>query len=341
MTQPLNLKSFGAKFNGADDTVALSLALAVGREQRQPVLIPAGAVCGYADVLLVEGIELYGESGATLHSLNTDRAAVTLRGVKPALRNLRMTGVKPAARSQKDTSARVLVLDASEFIVNGVQIESGSSAGVLTRRSKNGNVDQNRISGTLADSIHITEKSSFIEIKSNTIELSGDDGIAVVSYRKDGGLCHNIMAHRNTISANVGGRCMSVVGGADVLYEFNEMRGNAKNAGLYLAQQGLTSYDTLALKNVTARRNTIVNCGNKAIGHFAVMLYCGTERNDGVTLQRNLIVQDGVRGGIRVYGDQTGIAIDSNVCHNAAPAELIVTPGVVVTPYSGGPVGVA
>src|SRR5688572_15620514 len=119
MTQPLNLKSFGAKFNGADDTVALSLALAVGRMQQQPVLIPAGTVCAYAEVLVVEGIELTGEPGATLHSLNTDRAAIELRGVRPAIRGLRLTGVPPPppGRSQKDTSARVRVIGATEFAV--------------------------------------------------------------------------------------------------------------------------------------------------------------------------------------------------------------------------------
>jgi hypothetical protein len=334
---PLNLKSFGAKFNGADDTAALALALAVGNHQQQPVLIPAGAVCAYSDVLVVEGIELYGEEGATLRSLNTDRAAIELRGVGPGIRSLRLTGVIPTIRSQKDSSARVRVIGASEFTVAGMMIESGSSAGVLVRNSDHGRIEHNRISDTKADSVHITEKSSFIEITRNRMERSGDDGVGVVSYRKDGGLCHNIQAHGNVISANVGGRCMSVVGGEDITYEFNEMRGNAKAAGLYLAQE--KSYDTYALKNVTARRNTIVNCGNKAIGHFAVMLFSNAERNDGVRLERNLIVGDGIRGGIRVYGDQTNIALDSNLGVNAA--DLIVTTGVVVTPYSAGSVGVA
>lgn len=334
---PLNLKSFGAT-GVADDTAAIAKALAVGKAQRQPVIVPAGT-WNYSDVLNVDGIELYGEEGATLHSLNTDRAAIFLRGTDVGVRGLRLTGVAPAKRTSPYETTRVAAIGAVGFWIEDVTIESGSGAGIaITRASKNGRIERNRVSGTLADAIHVTDRSSFVTILDNTIERAGDDGIAVVSYRSQSTPCNNITAHHNRISANVGGRCMSVVGGSDVLYEFNELRGNAGGAGLYLAQE--KAYDTLALKNITARRNTIANCGNKAIGHFAVMLFANAEKNENVRLERNLIVQDGVRGGLRVYGDQVGIALDSNVCSNAAPAEQIVTPNVLVTPYAGGAVGV-
>jgi hypothetical protein len=332
---PLNILSFGASPT-RDSTAEIAKALAVGKAQRQPVLIPPGT-WQYSDVLNVDGIELYGEDGAILHAVNTDRCAIFLRGVEVGVRGLRLTGVKPAKRTAPYEMTRVVAFGAIDFWVRDMLIDSGSGAGVMTtREAKNGQIERNRISGTLADSIHITNRSSFISVMSNEIENSGDDGIAVVSYRAQVSPCHHIIAKHNKIRNNVWGRCMSVVGGEDVLYEHNEMSGNATAAGFYFAQE--KAYDTLPVKNVTANRNTIINCGNVAKGHYAVMIFSNEHRNENVTLSRNLIVQDGLRGGVRAFGDQVGVAVDSNVISNAK-TDLVVAEGVVVTPYSGGPVG--
>jgi len=348
MAQPLYLsKYFGAVMDGkTDDQKALALVLAVGAVQEQPVVIPAGAVVAYSDVLSVDGIEFYGEDGATLHSLNTDRCAVTLRGDKPSVHDLRLTGVKPAARSQKDTSVRVLVLEATEFHVMSMTIESGSSAGILVRRSSEGGIQGNTIGGQFADFIHVTDKSHHIGIEGNTCDGStnapgtGDDGVAVVSYRSQGSVCHNIAARRNRILNQKHGRCMTVVGGSDVVYEFNELSNNPAAAGLYLCRE--KAYDTYGVTNVTARRNTLINCGNKAIDHASVMLFTDdAEPNDNVRIERNLVMLDGVRDGFFLYGQrQTGIALDQNLVVKAAKEYRVGTPGVVVTPYAAGGVGV-
>lgn len=345
MAQALKLRYFGAKLDGkSDDWTALSLALAVGREQQQPVLIPAGSICAYSDVLNVEGIELIGEPGAALHALNTDRCAITLRGSRPSVQSLRLTGVKPAGRSRADNSARVLVLDAIDFSVTGMVIETGSSAGILIRRAGKGTIHFNGISGQLADFIHVTDKSHHIEIEFNICDGSlnepgtGDDGIAVVSYRSQGDVCHDITAKRNRIINIKHGRCMAVVGGSDILYEHNEMIGNNAAAGLYIARE--KSYDTFGVSNVVARRNTIINCGNKQIDHAAVMMFTDdVEPNVNVTLERNLIVLDGVRDGFFLYGQRQTGTLDQNLVVKAAKEYRIGTPGVVVTPYVSGPVG--
>jgi hypothetical protein len=187
----------------------------------------------------------------------------------------------------------------------------------------------------------MTDKASYITLEYNRIENSGDDGIAVVSYRKDGGLVNHITARHNVVLNNKWGRQMSVVGGSQVLYEYNDLESNLAGAAcLYIAQEA--SYATYGAHDVTARYNTLKTCGGAPTGHGAVMVFSdGWEVNTNIALTRNDVAQNG-QPGIRVLSNyNTGVRLDSNRVQGASPALDIRSPGVTVVPYTSGSVGSA
>jgi hypothetical protein len=131
---------------------------------------------------------------------------------------------------------------------------------------------------------------------------------------------------------------MSVVGGSNVLYENNYMDTNtSQGACIYIAQEN--SYQTHAAHDVVVQRNTLKNCGGQSSGHGAVMVFSdGAETNTNISITRNDIVQNG-QPGIRVFGPNTGITVDSNRIQGATPATDITAPNVTFTAYTSGAVG--
>ena len=335
---PISIKASGAVCDGkTDDGGAIARAIAEAKAKALPVLIPAG-VCAYGDVINLDGVKLAGTGDASvLYALNPLREVIFLRGSGSEVRSLKLTGAKPPGRRPPWEGSRIVPFAASNWTVDNVTIDSSTGTGIQTaRESTNGTISNNRITDTMGDAIHITDGASYITITGNTVQRSGDDGIAVVSYQKQK-ISHHITAKGNTITDNRGGRSMSVVGGSDVVYENNRMS-NPVAACLYLAQEGNKDYNTHAITGIVARNNTLTSCGNAAIGHAAVMLFTNTAgyTNSGVTLSRNEIASSAV--GIRAYGSNADITLDSNRINAAEPMRL-QTQGVRVTPYATGGAG--
>jgi hypothetical protein len=334
MTQPIALSDFGAACDGqTDDTNVLKIALKFAASQKRPLEISGTAA--YSDVLDLNGAEI---QGGALYALNTARCAIVMRGFYPAVRDLRLTGVKPTARTSLNETNRIVADGARVFTIERVVIDTCSGAGIMARGgAQSGKIAGCTISNTLADAIHLTDRCADIEVSGNRITNAGDDGIAVVSYANQGGPVRSIQARRNIIRDNLGGRCMTVVGGQDVLYEDNEMSGNPGSAGLYIAQEDY--WGTLACSAVTARHNTIVNCGKAAIGHYAVMAFAESKGpNTDTILERNVIIQDDARGGVRVFGANTNARVEHNVIVASPPTQLAL--GVLFSRYVDGPAGV-
>jgi parallel beta-helix repeat protein len=334
----VNPMQTGAKCDGdTDDKAALQAAIDSARSKGLPVVLPA-ATCAYGGVLKLDGVKLIGRGDASvLWALDPLQAALILRGSGSEVRNLKLTGVKPTKRHPPREGARIVPFGASQFVIDNVTIDGSTATGIQTARgATQGTISNNRVSNTLADGIHITGGSSYITITGNVIHDTGDDGIAVVSYQRDEGITHHITAVRNTVSRNLGGRSMSVVGGSDVLYENNRLSDNQGAACLYLAQED--SWKTMPISNVIARNNTLINCGNPAIGHAAVMLFAKSSPNAGVQILRNDITQNGQQVGIRMFGPNNDVAIDGNRVSGGRQA-LQLPSGVRATPYSAGNVG--
>lgn len=328
---------FGARCDGAtDDAAAITAAIASAKAKGLPVVLPA-ATCAYGAVLNLDGVTMVGRGDeSVLWALNPSQEAIFLRGSGPAVRNLKLTGVRPVARAAPWEGARIVAFGARNFVVDNVTIDGSTATGIQTARgATEGVISNNRIRNTLADGIHITGGASYITIVGNVVEGTGDDGIAVVSYQRDSALTHHVTAARNTVSNNKGGRGMSVVGGADVLYEHNRIHNTGRYACLYLAQED--SWKTRPIRNVTARYNTLSNCGSSITGHAAVMLFANSLTNAGVQILRNDITQDGPRG-IRAFGLNADVTIEGNRVSGARQA-LQLPEGMTATPYSVGRVG--
>jgi hypothetical protein len=337
----IDIRTTGARCDGSfDNSGAIASAIAAAATKRVAVYVPAG-VCAYSDVIRLDGVKLIGAGDASvLHALNPSREAIFMFGSGAEVSLLKLSGRKATTRQAAWEATRIALFGASNFVIDKVTIDGSAAGGIQTARStNNGRITNNTIRNTLADSIHMTDKASYITLENNHIEYSGDDGIAVVSYRNDGGLVNHITARNNVIVNNKWGRQMSVVGGSQVLYENNDLGSNLAGAAcLYIAQE--SSYATYGAHDVVARYNTLKACGGSSTGHGAVMVFSdGQEANTNITLTRNDIVQNGAPG-IRVFSAMnTGVRVDSNRVQGATPALDIKTAGVTVIPYTSGVVG--
>ncbi len=339
----IDIRSTGARCDGSfDNSSAIASAIAAARVKRTAVYVPAG-VCAYGDVIRLDGVKLVGAGDASvLYALNPLRESIYMFGTGAEVSLLKLSGRKAAERQAAWEATRITLFGATDFVIDKVTIDGAAAAGIQTAKgANNGRITNNTIRNTLADSIHITGKASYITLENNRIENSGDDGIAVVSYRSDGALVHHITARHNVIRNNKWGRHMSVVGGGQVLYENNLLENNlAGRACVYIAQE--TSYNTYGAHDVTVRRNTIKSCGGPPTGHGAVMVFSGgAEANTNITLTRNDILQNG-QAGIRVFSEHNqGVHVDSNRVQGASPALDIRSAGVTVIQYASGAVGYA
>ena len=337
----IDIRTTGAKCDGSfDNSGAIASAIAAAKVKGVAVYVPAG-VCAYGDVIRLDGVKLVGAGDASvLYALNPSREAIFVFGNGAEVSLLKLSGRKATARQAAWEATRITLFGAANFVIDKVTIDGSAAAGIQTAKStNNGRITNNTVKNTLADSIHMTDKASYITLENNRIENSGDDGIAVVSYRNDGGLVNHITARNNVIVNNKWGRQMSVVGGAQVLYENNDLENNLAGAAcLYIAQEA--SYSTYGAHDVVARYNTLKTCGGPVTGHGAVMVFSdGQEANTNITLTRNDIVQNG-QPGIRVFTAlNTGVRVDSNRVQGANPALDIKSPGVTVIPYTSGAVG--
>jgi len=291
-------------------------------------------------VIRLDGVKLYGAGDSSvLHALNPIREAIFMSGDGAAVQRVKLAGVRPLVRTPAWEATRITLFGATNFLIDDVTIEGSAATGIQTAQAaNNGSISNNRITGTLADSIHLTDGAHHITVSRNHIENSGDDGVAVVSYRGDGAQVHHVTARDNVILNNRWGRHMSVVGGNNVLYENNRLENNLASAAcLYIAQE--SGYATYGSRDITFQRNTLKNCGGPSTGHGAVMLYSdGQEANAVIAIVRNDIQQSA--RGIRIFSTMnTQVTVDSNRVADASTPVDIATPNVNFTPYTSGPVG--
>ena len=339
----IDIRTTGARCDGSfDNSAAIAAAITAAKSKRVAVYVPAG-VCAYSDLIRLDGVKLVGAGDTSvLYTLNPSRAAIYMSGSGAEVSLLKLGGRKGTTRQSAWEGTRITLFGATNFVIDKVTIDGAVGAGIQTAWStNNGRITNSTIKNTLADSIHMTDKASYITVEYNRIENSGDDGIAVVSYRKDGGLVNHITARHNVVLNNKWGRQMSVVGGTQVLYEYNDLESNLAGAAcLYIAQEA--SWATYGAHDVTARYNTLKTCGGSPTGHGAVMVFSdGWEANTNITLTRNDVAQNG-QPGIRVLSNyNTGVRLDSNRVQGASPALDIRSPGVSVVPYTSGSVGSA
>ena len=214
--------------------------------------------------LINNGLTMYGDGDTTIFSM-TDRtsSAIILQGTGPRLLNCKITCPNYAGTrlSSGDTTG-VLIDHANGFNVEYVTVDGVASAGILSygghgSSSVYATIKYCKVTNSLADGIHHTNQSNWIETAYNTVGTNvGDDLISVVSYQTDGGQTHDIWVHDNDVGPQTFGRGMTVVGGNNVQFLNNNINGTY-GAGILIATE--SAFNTYSVSNVLIRGNYMRN----------------------------------------------------------------------------------
>jgi hypothetical protein len=338
----VSLSNYGAVADGVTDNLAAINRAIAAAGAGGTVNIPAGKFA-YRGVIRITSVKLIGagSSSSILYALDYANESIFMYGNGPEVRNLQLTGVQSPSRMDPWETEHITVFGASNFVIDNVYIEGAAGAGILTNQGANhGQITNNKVRNTLADAIHMTDRSNFITVENNLVEYAGDDGVAVVSYQDNGSAVHDITARNNRILNNKYGRNMSVLGGYNILYENNYLDTNlSPYACVYIAQE--TPWHTFGVNNVTVQYNTVKNCGSTSTGHSAMYILNYDEFNiDGVKFIRNDIYQPSTRTAIKVSGQKMfNILLDNNRINGTANDYDISSPNVSIIRYGSGTVG--
>lgn len=151
---------------------------------------------------------------------------------------------------------------ATNFVIEDVTVDrvgpgrGVATAGFMFNNAYRGRIVRPVVRHSLADGIHCTNGSSDLLFDHPMSESTGDDGFAVVSYRRHGQICRNIRV-LDGISRDSAARGFSVVGGIDITYE-RPVAERASAAGVYLF--GEVSYDTYGIARATVIDPVVRGC---------------------------------------------------------------------------------
>lgn len=299
----VSVKTYGAIPDGKTDSLgAFQKAIAIAKAQGSSVYVPPGnyALSGRLSVDGV-GITGAGQNLSILTSTDPSNGSIDLKGSNVSLQDLTHVYKSTAARDGSDAKNSITVLGATNFSIRNVRVVGAGTAGILVRdEAKDGVISDNVIKNTKADGIHITDGSSRITIENNTVKQTGDDTIAVVSYKKDPVVTSDVVIRGNSVGYASGARGISVVGGSGVKIEKNTIN-NTEMAGIYIAVEA--AWKTRDVNDVNVSGNTIVKTGTRPTNdHPNVLVFADTGSIDEIRFDRNVIT-DSINAGIGVWGD--------------------------------------
>lgn len=314
---------FGAVPNdGIDDTVALQAAF--------DAVAPGGTISfapgqyehgGQLYVRNAQHVEIDGR-GALLLATHPVNAALTVQdSTDVTVRALRLEG-SGVERSQSDRSCGLLVYRTEGLLVNALEVFGFAGAGIHLQTTSDFEVSANTVYDTLADAIHVTNRSHDGVVADNVTFGSGDDGVAFVGYVKNGGPIVNVEATGNAILGNEWGRGITVEGVQGALVENNYIE-STSSAGIILSSSG--SYNQYGVQDVIIRRNTIVGANYGTTTHGAILLSARDGSADGipfnirrVTIEDNAIIDTvGASAHLRVSPFTFDVVVQRNHFYDA------------------------
>jgi len=334
--QWINVRNTGATGDGTtDDSRAIQAAIYQAQSISQAaVYIPAGTYL-YSENIQVSGVPVYGQSMTATKLVAKDggHSAWILSGESPVLSDVAISSlVKPTSRNTSDLATGVEANRASNFLIQRVLVDQTFSAGIIIRgsggsASSYAKVRDCRVMNTMADGIHITGRSAYVEVSNNTVSNTGDDMVAVVSYLNDGGITHDVNIFDNTLSDQIAGRGISVVGGQNISLENNQIT-RSSAAGIYLASEA--SYNTFGVNGVSLTKNVLHDVvTNSATGQGAIQMLGRTLKGSSglqvqnVTATGNTI--DGASGdGIAVGSYTQNVNLVGNQISNVQGSGLFI-----------------
>ncbi len=180
-----DVRATGAHGDGiADDQVAIAKALRSAAVHGGIVFFPPGTYAHSGVLDGGSGTLVMGEGPrSVLLATRYPDAALRFRGsVNSELANIK-TVSRASTRLMNPESATVLLEDARDCKVTGVEIQGGGSAGMMIRSSSGITITNNRISDTKADGIHVVDGSRNVTVSNNVAYNTGDDSFSAVAYR--------------------------------------------------------------------------------------------------------------------------------------------------------------
>ncbi|MEC5407834.1 right-handed parallel beta-helix repeat-containing protein [Paraburkholderia sp. MPAMCS5] len=245
-------KTISAPKGSSDQTREIQSTLDALRPGQRLVIQPGTYVVSHSLVVRTQAAVVTGY-GASFIATNPDDQALVVMGTGATIAGLTLRGTGHK-RLETESSAKIVVRGKDIQILD-TTIEGGASAGIFVSHASRIVIARNKVQKTLADGIHVTGASRDVLVSNNTVIGTGDDLIAIVSYKKDGALSRNVLVTHNTVSGNYWGRGLSVVGGADVTLSENDVRGVQKAAGIMVAHED--GYRTYNVRNVVIAHNVV------------------------------------------------------------------------------------
>ncbi|WP_225925667.1 glycosyl hydrolase family 28-related protein [Pseudonocardia abyssalis] len=265
------------------------------------LLLPPGRYL-HADVLVmrVPGTTLAGP-GSTLTATVEDRSAFVVDASDATVRDVTFTVGATTGRGNQLEQHKVLLMPRAGITLSAVSIDGSAASGVFVYGSDSFLLDDVRIRGTRADGIHMTFGAHDGRIVDAVVSGTGDDGIAVVSYRGESAV-HDVAVERATVSDNTHGRGISVVGGHAISWSDIEVRRSA-SAAVYVAVEGepLATADSAG---ISVERVRIIGANTvPAVDQGAVLVYSGPARGSVTGVHMNDVdIMDTRAGSSRQVG---------------------------------------
>lgn len=224
-----------------------------------------GASYEYSNVLTirVSGVRING-NGATLKATNPTLASLQILASNVTLSNLNLTGQVGALRQDGPTQHR-LVFGGNGVAISDVNISGGASAGIYVASGSNFRLDRVTVRDTAADGVQITAGSNTGQVNNVTVERSGDDAIAVVSYLwgfPPAAPCRDIVINSPVVNTT-GQRGVVVVGAQNVSIN-NATVAKTALSGIFVGSQGWPFF-TAATNGVQVTGGKIAQ-GNSGVG---------------------------------------------------------------------------
>jgi hypothetical protein len=160
----------------------------------------------------------------------------------------------------------------------------------------------------------------------NTVEETGDDMIAVVSYGAGEPKCGDILIEGNNVSGNYSGRGITVVGGKNVTIRRNTIAHTTHGAGILVNSE--TSWHTSDVHHVLVEDNQISHVQTTAAAYNPINMRKktgqgaidingqGKNKIRDVILRGNSITDSKI--GIFVRGDSCDIELERNAMNKVA-----------------------
>ncbi len=210
--------------------------------------------------------------GGTLLATAPARSTLWVEADSVTVSDLVLRGTGTARGGTWDDTG-LLLKGTDGVVVERVTVRGATSAGVFVDASSDFTLRDVVVEDSLADGIHVTGASQDGAITGAVVRRSGDDGIAVVSYRDAALPVTRITIDSPRVETTTWGRGLSVVGGTRVAFRDVHVRGSDA-AALYFASEA--NWNTHATSGVTVDGGTLVGSNDSAtVDHGAILLFSG------------------------------------------------------------------